>query len=194
MEDKLDANTSLDRCGDNLSDESGLEKILSALADNNVLLKQINEIIGDRFTCDAVKDKAFDKLYEEMIRQKESVEILDRVIQPVLSDLLLLFDNINNFENLISNQAIAESDIPQYVKCIKEDLLEILYRQEVLPLEENCFERFDSKIHKAEKIEVADNKEDDYKIVSLIRSGFMWRKKVLRPHSVVIKRFTINNQ
>ena len=126
MEDELDANTSLDPNGDNLSYKPGFEKILLSIADNNVLLKQIQEIIGDRFIYDAVKEKAFDKLYEEMIRQKESVDILDRVIQPVLSDLLLLFDNIKNFENLISNQAIAESDIPQYVKCIKEDLLEIL--------------------------------------------------------------------
>ena len=40
------------------------------------------------------------------------------------------------------------------------------------------------------KIENADKKDDDFKIVNILRDGFVWRDKVLRPQEVVIKKFS----
>lgn len=164
-------------------------EILSSLKENATLLNKINEMIQDRLEYDAVKEKAFDKLYEEMRRQKEASDMLDRAVKPVLSELLLLYDNMRKHEASLINQSINDGELLQDFRYILEELLEILYRQEVLPIEENISEPFNSKIHKATKIENAENKDDDFKIINIVRNGFTWRDKVLRPQEVVIKRF-----
>lgn len=165
------------------------EDLLTILKENQSLLQEIKHTIQNRLEYDAVKEKAFDKLYEEMRRQKEASDLLDRAVKPVLSDLLLLYDSMKKFEASLINQPINDGELFQDFRYILEELLEILYRQEVLPIEENTSEPFNSKIHKATKTENAESKDDDFKIISIVRNGFTWRDKVLRPQEVVIKRF-----
>lgn len=154
------------------------------------LLKEIKDSIQNRLEYDAVKEKAFDKLYEEMRRQKEASGLLDRTVKPILSDLLLLYDSMRKFElSLINNQSTDNGETCQNFGYLIEELLEILYRQEVIPMDESLSAVFNSKRHKATKTENAESKDDDFKIVSIVRNGFTWRDKVLRPQEVVIKRF-----
>lgn len=169
--------------------KNGTDEILSSLKENKTLLNEIKEVIQGKLEYDAVKEKAFDKLYEEMRRQKEASDSLDRVVKPVLSDLLLLHDSMRKFEVFLVNQSIGDGETLQNFRYIVEELLEILYRQEVLPIEENTSEPFNSKMHKATKTENAESKDDDFKIISIVRNGFTWRDKILRPQEVVIKRF-----
>ncbi|MDQ1252235.1 MAG: molecular chaperone GrpE [Euryarchaeota archaeon] len=169
--------------------KSEAEDVLSILKANNFLLAEIQTVIQNRLEYDAVKEKAFDKLYEEMRRQKEASDLLDRAVKPVLSDLLLLHDSIKKFEASLVNQSIKGEEILQNIKYIVEELLEILYRQEVIPIAENSSEIFNSKIHKATKTENTEIMDDDFKIINIVRQGFTWRDKLLRPQDVVIKRF-----
>ncbi|MCX6180276.1 MAG: nucleotide exchange factor GrpE [Chlorobiales bacterium] len=175
--------------GPNTDQKLETKKILESLEGNTSLLQEIKKIIQNKLEYDAVKEKAFDKLYEEMKRQKEASDLLDRVVKPVLSDLLFLYDSMKKFEVTFINQNIGDEEKAQNFKYIVEELLEILFRQEVFPIEENTSATFNSKIHKATKTETIDNKDDDFKIVSIVRDGFTWRDKVLRPQEVIIKRF-----
>ncbi len=166
------------------------DDLLSILKVNHRMLHEIKDTIQNRLEYDAVKEKAFDKLYDEMRRQKEASDLLDRAVKPVLSDLLLLYDSMKNFESsFINNQSLSSEDAKQNFKYIMDELMEILYRQEVTPIDENLSEVFNSKLQKATKTENTESKEDDFKIVSIVRRGFVWRDKVLRPQEVVIKRF-----
>lgn len=169
--------------------ESESGEILSSLKENTTLLHEIKEVIQNKLEYDAVKEKAFDKLYEEMRRQKEASDLQDRAVKPVLSDLLLLYDSMKKFEKSMDIQSIKENEILQNFRYLIEELLEILYRQEVLPIEENTSDIFNSKIHKATKTENAESMDDNFKIVNIVRNGFTWRDKVLRPQEVIIKRF-----
>ena len=78
------------------------DEVLSFLKDNSIILCEIKEIIESRLEYDDVKEKAFDKLYEEMRRQKEVFDLLDRTLKPVLSDLLLLHDSMKKFESIFA--------------------------------------------------------------------------------------------
>ena len=167
------------------------DEVLSFLKDNSIILCEIKEIIESRLEYDDVKEKAFDKLYEEMRRQKEVFDLLDRTLKPVLSDLLLLHDSMKKFGSILLNQSIITEGVIQNYKYIEEEMTAILYRQDVLPIDANSEEIFNSKIHKVAKIEGTERKEDDFKIVNILRDGFVWRDKVLRPQEVVIKRFSV---
>lgn len=164
------------------------DEISSSLKENTSLLYEIKEAIQNRLEYDDVKEKAFNKLYEEMKWQKEASNLLDRALKPVLSDLVLLYDSMKKFETVLINDEAKEETLKD-LRYIIEELIEILYRQDVLPMDENTSDIFNSKIHKATKTENAENKDDDYKVVSIVRSGFTWRDKVLRFQEVVIKRY-----
>lgn len=121
------------------------DELLSILKENRSLLCEIKETIQNRLEYDDVKEKAFDKLYEEMRRQKEGAELLDRAVKPVLSDLLLLYDSAKKFEcSLTNDQGFNNEEALLNFKLILEELTEILYRQEVVPIEENLSEAFNS--------------------------------------------------
>lgn len=169
-----------------------LNEILSSLKEHSILLNGIEKMIKDRLEYDGVKEKAFDKLYEEMMRQRETLDMLDRAVKPILSDLILLYDNMKRYELSLANKTIGQEETLQDFRYIIEELLEVLYRQEVLPIEENVSETFNSKVQKTVKIENTERKKDDFKIVSIVRSGFTWRDKILRPQEVIIKRFLTN--
>ena len=170
--------------------QNGCDVVLSFLKENATILSEIREIIQNRLEYDSVKEKAFDKLYEEMKRQKEASDLLDRILKPVLSDLLLLSDSMKKYKYSLLDKSMSESEQIQNFKYIEEELIEILYRQEVLPIEDSDTCTFNSKIHKATKTERAETKDDDFKIVNVVREGFTWRDKVLRPQEVVIKRYS----
>lgn len=167
-----------------------LNELLPMLRENNTILMEIHSVIQNRLEYDAVKEKAFDKLYEEMKRQREVSDILDRNIRPLLTDLLLLYDNMKDFKiSQISQQTSDEEGTLKDFKYLLDDLLEILYRQEVIPIEDDDSGIYNSKFHKAIKTESAEVQDDDFKIVDIVRQGFLWRDKVLRPQEVVISRF-----
>lgn len=170
--------------------KKGFNELSPMLIENNSFLQEIKDLIEKRLEYDAVKEKAFDKLYEDMRQEKELPNMLDRNIKPLLTDLLLLYDNMKHFEiSLINQKNTNNENTLQTFKYIMDDLLETLYRQEVVPIEDDGSEKLNSKIQKATKIEVAESKDDDFKIVDIVRQGFLWRDKVLRPQEVVIRRF-----
>jgi len=170
--------------------KKGLNELVSMLIENNGVLTEIKDLIQNRLEYDAVKEKAFDKLYEDMRQQRELPNILDRNIKPLLTDLLLLYDNMNKFAKSLTIQQSSNSEtILQEFKYLLDDLLETLYRQEVIPIQDDGSGNFNSKLHKATKTEATETQDEDFKIVNIVRQGFLWRDKVLRPQEVVIKRF-----
>jgi molecular chaperone GrpE len=170
--------------------EKGLEDLWSILRENNSVLTEIKTAVQARSEYDAAKEKAFDKLYEDMRQQREIPNLLDRNVKPLLTDLLLLYDNMKNFATYLINQKATKNiNIYEKFKYIIDDLLEALYRQEVVLIENNGSEKFNSKIQKATKIEIATTQEEDFTIVNVTREGFLWRDKVLRPQEVVMRRF-----
>lgn len=170
--------------------EQESDDVMSVMKDNNNLLLEIKGIVQNKLEYDTVKEKAFDKLYEEMKEQKEQAALFDKAVEPLLRDLLLLYDNMKQFESsLVNQQDLSKEKILQNFKYIVDDLIETLYRQDVIPMNEDLSTSFNSKIHRAIKTEFTDKVSEDYGILKILRNGFKWREKILRPQEVMIKRF-----
>jgi len=166
------------------------DSVCSMLNENSSFIIDIKSIIQNRLEYDLVKEKAFDKLYEDMRQQRELPNILDRNIKPLILDLLLLYDNMKSFEKALSNLQNGNSGkLLKQFKYLLDDLLESLYRQEIIPIEHNAFGSFNSKLHKAVKTEDTEMQNDDFKVVKVVRDGFLWRDRVLRHQEVIISRF-----
>ncbi len=172
-----------------LQDDKDFAGLLSAATEHSSLLQDIKEMIKDRLEYDKTKEQAFDKLYQEMKRQQGFSDLVDRNMKPLITDLILLYDNMKNLEDSLSSLRETEfSSISKEFTFLVDDLEEALYRQDVERIESNDSGIFNSKYQKAIKTIATDDKKEHLKIVDVVRQGFKWRDKIVRPQEVTIKK------
>lgn len=145
---------------------------------------EVRKLVSDRLNDDRVREKAFDKLYQELRQYKE--DFLFQAEKPLLLDLLLFYDSLNWFQESLVKQEMSPDVIADSFQFLIDEFLEVLYRRDVLPYEES--KKFDRKLHKAVKVESTDDKELDYTIKQVLKRGFVRNEKVVRAEEVVIHR------
>lgn len=160
--------------------------------DNNQALGRISQDVGeirrmvdDRSANDKVREKAFDKLYDELQQYKN--DFLFQAEKPLLLDLLLFYDSLNWFQESLIKQEMSPDVIADSFQYLLDEFIEVLYRRDVTPLDEA--DTFDRKVHKAVKVEDTTEEEADYRITQVLKRGFSRNDKQLRPEEVVILRY-----
>lgn len=143
-------------------------------------LERIETDFVARFKSDEKLQGAFDKLYVEMQQYKD--DFVFQAQKPLLVDLVVLHDRMT--------EAIdkAEGAAKDALDTLREQLLEMLYRRDVEPMEFDPAEKFNRDRMKAIKREPAATPAEDLTVAKLLRQGFEWNKRVLRPHEVVVRR------
>ena len=139
---------------------------------------------------DNAKENAFNRLYQEMNRYKSREAELDRCLEPVLRNIVSLYDSMTKFKSLELDT--EHGDLIEKFDYLIDELLEIMYRVNMVPIEEDFTKegsnRFNAQVQRAVKINFTDREEDDYLIEAKKRKGFLWKGKVFRPEEVIIKR------
>ena len=158
--------------------------------ENNKLLLEIKKSIEQKIMYDNAKENAFNRLYQEMNRYKSMDTELDRHLEPVLRNIVSLYDSMIKFKSLELDG--KHSDLIGKFDFLIDELLEIMYRVNMVPIEEDFTKespaRFNAQVQRAVKINFTDREEDDYLVEAKRRKGFLWKGKVFRPEEVIIKR------
>jgi molecular chaperone GrpE (heat shock protein) len=152
--------------------------------DAETQLAELKALFQERLTADATKDKAFDKLYEELRQYKD--DFLFQAEKPLLLDLLLFYDSLNWFQESLIKQEMSPDVIADSFQYLIDEFLEILYRRDVNPMDES--DTFDVKLHKAVKVIDAEDDSEDYKVKQVLKRGFTRADRALRAEEVVIAR------
>ena len=153
-----------------------LESILNKLKAVDSQLKLLEKKFDKKIANDLSKKEAFDKLYEEMRLYKDN--FLHKAIRPILVDILLLYDNVSKIK--------VDKSIP--INNIKDQILEILYRQDVEPIESDE-KKINRKLQRAVKTIPTDVEEENGYIVELVRDGFYHGDHILRLQEVICKKY-----
>lgn len=112
-----------------------------------------------------------DKQKNELIHHLESLSTFS-VLEPFLSDLILLLDRVSSAEDPMS-QSVAD------------ELYDILQRRGLSRV--NTDSPFDPSIHKAVRLR-QDNQVSELVIDSVIRQGYLFNGRCIRPAEVVVAR------
>jgi molecular chaperone GrpE (heat shock protein) len=134
---------------------------------------------------DALSQKAFDQLYEELRQYKE--DFIFQAEKPLLLDLLLFYDSVNWFQQSLIKKEMSPDVIADSFQYIIDELLEVLYRRDVLPME--AADQFSRETQKVIKTVPAQAKSEDYEVAQVLKRGFTRGGRVLRAEEVVVKRF-----
>lgn len=147
-------------------------------------LTEIRRVLSEKLAADAVKERAFDALYDELKQYKE--DFVFQAEKGLLLDPLLFYDSLSWFQESLISQEMSPDVVADSFQYLLDEFLEVLYRRDVLPME--AAQQFDRKLHKAVKVEPTDDASRDYRIAQVLKRGFVRGERILRPEEVVIHR------
>lgn len=166
----------------------GGDEILSSLKENTSLLYEIKEVIQGRLEYDAVKEKAIDKLNDELKFYRDNFVFQSQ--KGMFIDLMLLYDSLERILSfLASNEVFSKEKLAEMLEMFKEEFLEVLYRKDIAPFDEHP-EYLDFKLHKTIKTVTTDEETENNKVDKIVKRGFRWNDKILRPEEVIIKKYS----
>lgn len=172
--------------------EPGKRKRIAYGPENNKLLLEIKKSIEQKIMYDKAKEVAFNRLYDEMNRYRSKNTELDKHLEPVVHNLVSLYDSMVRFKNLKLLED-KHSELIEEFDYLVDELLEIMYRVDMVPIEEDLNKegsrRFNAQFQRAVKVNFTEREEDDYLIEAKRRKGFLWKGRVFRPEEVIIKRY-----
>lgn len=141
---------------------------------------------------ETVNQKLFDSLHQELISYRDNF-VRDSLQKPFIRDLLVLFDDLSRIAAQVEktapeeNDASANTQLRNNIENTLHFLVEILHRLEVTKIEPR--ETVDRTLHRVVGVEKAESAEEDGRIVTRSKRGFVWRDKLLRPEEVIVRRF-----
>lgn len=142
------------------------------------------ELFRERLRNDAVQQKAFDQLYEELRQYKD--DFIFQTEKPFLLDLLLFYDSLNWFQQSLEKQEMSPEVVADSFQYLLDEFLELLYRRDVVPCESPA--RFDRRIHKAVRVIPTSRPEDDWRVQAVLKRGFVRGERLLRAEEVAVFR------
>ncbi len=181
----------LDRVEKMMQAQNGVTKVLT---DTRAALEQRN----------VVNRAMFEVLHGELKTYKDAF-VLEAVLRPVIRDIISLYDDIFEIHRqlalaldsqeqrggLSGSALILFENVAAPAKQLEHNrdaILEVLERLDVT-LTAVGTGKLDKLSQRAVSVEFTDSQEQDNDIVKIIKRGFMWKDRVIRPEEVVIKKW-----
>ena len=151
--------------------------------DSRAFMREILLLLRQRAEYDRTKEKAFERLYDELEAYKG--DHLLRSLRPLLMDLVLFYDFAEARLRAAWDLHGADSPITRELDSVVGELLQVLARQEVFPIEGDLGE-INRELHRVIKRVPTDDPAEDGRITKIYRRGFLLGDQVLRPEEVEV--------
>ena len=153
--------------------------------DTKALMGLVSELLNE-LRERTERDTAKDLLVSRVVERLDALErdfLFREFRQPVFRDLVLLTDRVTS----LSAQFGDSKAVAAAFESIERELLEILRRQGVTPIEATC-EAFNAESQEVVAVECTDDPAMDSAVLAVKRRGFSYRGTILRPQGVVVAR------
>ncbi|MEW6587232.1 MAG: nucleotide exchange factor GrpE, partial [Nitrospirota bacterium] len=135
------------------------DPVCTILRENRDLLISIKETIQNRLEYDAVKEKAIDKINDELKFYRDGFIFQSQ--KSIFIDLMLLYDSLERIVNSVTiDEVFSREKIIKHLEIFREELLEILYRRDITPFDEHP-DVLNYKLHKTVKTIPTDNETEN---------------------------------
>jgi len=124
-------------------------------------------------------EQSFNLLYQDLENYRR--DFLGELVRPLLLDLLLFRDNLQAMHT--ANQG----ETREALSTLLFELEETLGRQDLV-LTGKVGERMDRKTCRAIRTIETDDPEKEDLVAEVLKDGFLWRERVLRPAQVAVFR------
>lgn len=181
-----------------------LDRMEKTVAQHAVIPKLIADAKQALEQRNVVSRAMFDALHAELKTYKDAF-VLDVVLKPVIRDLISLYDDVSEIHRQLSLALSSQEQKGPLVGSTlilfetvaapalqlehnREAIIEILERLDVTLMPPGSG-KLDKHNQRAVTVEPAENPEEDQDIVKVVKRGFVWKERVIRPEGVIIKRW-----
>src|SRR5438105_5200024 len=152
--------------------------------------QKIEEDLESIRASESVNHRLFDSLHEELLKYRDNFSY-ESLQKPFVRDLIGVFDDLTTLATQLKTASEAKKSerLTRWQDNLGNaihGLVEVFHRLEVTEVEPKEF--VDLAMHKVVAYETTNRKEDDGRIVTRGKRGFIWRGNVLRPEEVIALR------
>ena len=161
----------------------------------NGISEQLNKLhtvltsLADRFDArirhDGVREQMFNALHAQLKAQEadQSFEVKKNLYR----SLMRLHDSLSILQNNVDTESRAA------VEDVRQELLDILDSEGVILIEpsDNVFDR---KLQQAVEVTPTSDTSQDNTVSDVIRAGFLYGERTLRPQSVIVRKYRPEGQ
>jgi len=131
-----------------------------------------------------------------MARNQQALEdqaFRENVLRPLLGDIILTTDSLAAFRKQLAAEStsVPATKLAELLEAVESELLSLLARHGVAPLRLTDAV-FDPRRQKAVQVEYVEA-QPAAAVLAVVRRGFEWDGKILRPEEVILRR-TKQNQ
>ncbi|MEO7933726.1 MAG: nucleotide exchange factor GrpE [Chthoniobacterales bacterium] len=177
---------------------TSLEKQSGALPKLEALQKHLDH----SHKVETANQRLFDVMHSELKGYKDNF-LFDALQKPVIRDLLALFDDLcgqgRRIGRFLKENAMEPDSAVNWSTELQSSqdninntvffIIEVLNRLDVIMMEgDNTV--LDLKLHKVVGVEPTSDLAEKNQVVRVVRPGFIWKDRVLRPTEVIIKKYT----
>jgi molecular chaperone GrpE (heat shock protein) len=139
---------------------------------------------------ESVNHRLFDSLHEELLKYRDNF-LYESLQKPFVRDLIEVYDDLTTLATQLktASEGRKSERLTRWQDNLGNaihGLLEVFHRVEVTEVEPKEF--VDLKVHRVAAYETTTRSEDDGRIVTRVKRGFIWRGHVLRPEEVIALR------
>ncbi len=151
-------------------------------------LNQLTILFMEKIQDDAVKADLFEKLYSQLTYYREDF-VYKHTISRILKDLIRLFDTLEETLKPSTLENLQREDLICRFQSLSDQVLKSLERHDVELIKQGNAIPFDEAIQEAVDARSVISSVEDQQVLEVIKRGFKYHEKLLRPEQVIVGRY-----
>lgn len=169
-----------------------ISQVLAIVIEAKEKLDQILNLFNEKISKDKTKNRLFERLHEELSRYKEDF-IYEKILKRIFLDLIHLLDRVEGIiEHSKSSDGVSKNMLNN-LTTFREEIIQTLKRQGVIMIQKGRG-KFDEEYQEAMDIEITNNPEENLIVTRIVKRGFKYGKRLLRPEIVIVKKYKEPNK
>ncbi len=172
------------------SDVAQTSERLDTLSESAGHLEGISGDVKELLRFRGMITGVIDKLHEEI--EDKKVDTRHKTLKPFLKDLILFYDDLTEVHAETIEELGEEHQTVKALAMLTDSVLEILYRSDIEPFE-NEDDTLDVATQKTIEVREVTETELDMCVIEVVRTGFAGPEGVFRREQVIVGKYVAEN-
>jgi len=164
------------------------QQIIESISENKSNILELLSIIKEKNERDKYKDEAIIRMQKRL--EEYERDLLKSIKEAVIKDIILFYDSLTKFSKKFESGSFSNEEFNKEIKLLKDELLEILFAQNIELIDSNTKQQYDRNYQKVIGTEPTDNADENEIVYQINREGFIWNGNILRKQEVIVKKFS----
>lgn len=141
----------------------------------------------NKIRLDEVKEKQFEVMMNELERYKSNF-IFNAVQKRLFIEIIEISDKVADIMK-VANAEGSKEDLIKHIESLRKQFDQLFINQGIEKIVSKS-DLFDGQVQEATDAVSTNVKEENQKVVEVLKEGYRFDQKLIRPQKVVVKKYT----